>query len=354
MASLFLFGVRGPKRNVHTLGAMNSKCDQFFELLSLLIKRYCRDQLSSGAKVAEMFSKFEHLFFSIIDRIKNHPVQEMSRDGPPDQLLIGFFDIVHTLLSFNPQVKRHVASKEGYGQFSSLFLGFLPSVFVSCRLDMIEELWSRCLFPPPPTFSANRDLAGSLKWKESNKCKTSRTRMRYLRKPTGFLLLKPNVNCLPPSCFRLLAALAEDCPENVHDILQLLLLNHTRGALSFNRHLHRFPYCCDLAGLRVRATHALVPELDLATWDRPSGKNTSGFVGLRNPGCICYMNSLLQQIYMTPTLRYGLLSSRVNGRSFIWACSSLLRSHLFFARLRIRSWRERLMATTKHVLSFAT
>ncbi len=54
-------------------------------------------------------------------------------------------------------------------------------------------------------------------------------------------------------------------------------------------------------------------ELDLTTWERPSGKNFSGFVGLRNPGCICYMNSLLQQIYMTPTLRYGLLSSKITG-----------------------------------------
>jgi ubiquitin carboxyl-terminal hydrolase 9/24 len=51
----------------------------------------------------------------------------------------------------------------------------------------------------------------------------------------------------------------------------------------------------------------------LTTWERPSGKNFSGFVGLRNPGCICYMNSLLQQIYMTPTLRYGLLSSKITG-----------------------------------------
>lgn len=30
-------------------------------------------------------------------------------------------------------------------------------------------------------------------------------------------------------------------------------------------------------------------------------------VGLRNLGCICYMNSMLQQFFMIPALRYNLL-----------------------------------------------
>lgn len=31
------------------------------------------------------------------------------------------------------------------------------------------------------------------------------------------------------------------------------------------------------------------------------------FVGLRNLGCICYMNSMLQQFFAIPTFRYNLL-----------------------------------------------
>lgn len=31
------------------------------------------------------------------------------------------------------------------------------------------------------------------------------------------------------------------------------------------------------------------------------------YVGLRNPGCICYMNSMLQQFFMIPAFRYNLL-----------------------------------------------
>lgn len=34
----------------------------------------------------------------------------------------------------------------------------------------------------------------------------------------------------------------------------------------------------------------------------------SDYVGLRNPGCLCYMNSMNQQFFMVPPLRYNLLT----------------------------------------------
>ena len=34
-----------------------------------------------------------------------------------------------------------------------------------------------------------------------------------------------------------------------------------------------------------------------------------GHVGLKNIGCICYMNSILQQMYMVPTFRYAIMSA---------------------------------------------
>ena len=50
----------------------------------------------------------------------------------------------------------------------------------------------------------------------------------------------------------------------------------------------------------------------LQEWDYlpPIGpRPISGFVGLKNAGATCYMNSVLQQLYMVPEIRLGLLAA---------------------------------------------
>lgn len=39
-----------------------------------------------------------------------------------------------------------------------------------------------------------------------------------------------------------------------------------------------------------------------------SGESKQKYVGLRNLGCICYMNAMMQQFFMIPAFRYNLLS----------------------------------------------
>ena len=36
-------------------------------------------------------------------------------------------------------------------------------------------------------------------------------------------------------------------------------------------------------------------------------KSLTGFVGLKNIGCICYMNSIMQQLFMIPTFRKAII-----------------------------------------------
>lgn len=48
----------------------------------------------------------------------------------------------------------------------------------------------------------------------------------------------------------------------------------------------------------------------LSEWDYlpPVGaRPTKGFCGLKNAGATCYMNSVLQQLYMVPSIRVGIL-----------------------------------------------
>ena len=39
-------------------------------------------------------------------------------------------------------------------------------------------------------------------------------------------------------------------------------------------------------------------------------KSNTGYVGLKNLGCICYMNSFMQQLYMIPYFRNSIISCR--------------------------------------------
>lgn len=53
-------------------------------------------------------------------------------------------------------------------------------------------------------------------------------------------------------------------------------------------------------------------------WGQENNIKTRGngeHVGLKNQGCSCYMNSFLQQLFMHPTIRQGLLAAKVSPRS---------------------------------------
>jgi len=41
---------------------------------------------------------------------------------------------------------------------------------------------------------------------------------------------------------------------------------------------------------------------------KPTPAKANGYVGLTNLGCICYMNAMLQQLFMTKEFKYPLLS----------------------------------------------
>jgi ubiquitin C-terminal hydrolase len=51
-------------------------------------------------------------------------------------------------------------------------------------------------------------------------------------------------------------------------------------------------------------------------------KSRTGYVGLNNPGCICYMNSSIQQLFMMTELREAIL--RINQKNLIDPKENLL------------------------------
>ena len=71
----------------------------------------------------------------------------------------------------------------------------------------------------------------------------------------------------------------------------------------------------DEASLKFILSDCLIPlpsRIDeISVWDyspEKSKKSSCGFVGMRNLGCICYMNSMMQQLFLIPPFRNALLS----------------------------------------------
>ena len=63
------------------------------------------------------------------------------------------------------------------------------------------------------------------------------------------------------------------------------------------------------AHARLRRLHASIPPPpQLGFRPETERRSATGFVGLRNMGCTCYMNALLQVLFMLPPLRQGLLA----------------------------------------------
>lgn len=106
-----------------------------------------------------------------------------------------------------------------------------------------------------------------------------------LEHPSGISSCKFKTMATRSAGFSLLAELVKDCPENFIELIQLL-----------------------------KPHHVIEGTKDVLNWENPKifDKSSSGYVGLKNLGSICYVNSLMQQFYMLPALRNNLLSISMN------------------------------------------
>lgn len=126
--------------------------------------------------------------------------------------------------------------------------------------DLVEEVFNQCLFSIP-----QRGHSGGASL-HPPKCKHPRTRA---------------------AAFALLAELANRCESNFKAIVALVDEHHSLRA--------------PMRKSTKQSSVSLSSSYLFA-------KSKTGYAGLKNLGCICYMNSALQQFFMVPDFRQGVLN----------------------------------------------
>ena len=117
------------------------------------------------------------------------------------------------------------------------------------RSDIVKRLFSECLFNSPDQEGEPRELV----------CRNFYTRS---------------------AAFEMVNEVCKNSPANTRNLFEF-------GLLELSRNL---------------------PKITSWSYTSLFGRRSAlGFVGIYNPSCICYMNAMLQQFYMTPTFRYNLL-----------------------------------------------
>jgi len=110
--------------------------------------------------------------------------------------------------------------------------------------------------------------------------------------------------------FMVLSQLARGSGSNFNAILELVTPHHTlgRNPEERERRARKEARRAKQSGTSKQGIRANLSGAGGRGWTQLWGKSKTGFLGLKNLGCICYMNSSLQQFFMIPEFRKCLLA----------------------------------------------
>ncbi|KAK3574939.1 hypothetical protein QTP86_019806 [Hemibagrus guttatus] len=192
-----------------------------------------------------------------LKRIKDE-VKRTGETGVEETILEGHLGVTKELLAFQtPEKKFYIGCEKG-------------------GANIIKELIDEFIFPASNVF------------------------LQYMK--TGEFPVEQAIPvCSSPASinagFELLVALAVGCVRNLKQIVDNLTEMYYQGMSAFVLKLSSKTF---LSGCEALIEWEYFPPVG----PRP----TKGFVGLKNAGATCYMNSVIQQLYMIPSIRNGILA----------------------------------------------
>lgn len=211
-----------------------------------------------------------------------------------DHILIGTLRLASALVEADPVTAREIASgADTAGGSSADATSIIPAVSGSMasppNASILQVLFHDCLF-------ADEGVPGSPSSTSAARLTSRVPLVGASQAPTGGPKCKSVL--ARRAAFHLLRAFCRRSPHNTANLLRLMEAQSVRLYDTLD------PAQCINVRISTKSSDG-VYRLDPAGRD---ARSSSGYVGLRNLGCICYMNSLMQQFFMMEPLRYGLLS----------------------------------------------
>ena len=241
----------------------NASTDTFEYILTSMLEKLPKDNEGEESCTAQYFELVSKLIEEYFLRVNDGKTSTSILDAPKF-----FEDVIDRIKSHQSREVRNSPKQDetliGYLKIAHMVLdraGLGECVSIAIKKDFISELFQKCLFPNnlsavDEDVTEGTDLAESLL--VGNKCKTDESRKW---------------------AYKLLWTLCNNSPKLLNEVIEKQM----------------FPLCKQIK---------LYPGWNYI----PSGDSKSGkYVGIRNLGCICYMNSMVQQLYMVPAFRYQLL-----------------------------------------------
>jgi ubiquitin carboxyl-terminal hydrolase 9/24 len=216
-------------------------------------------------KLANEHKETSRAFFQIVSSLMSKYINLIPNmkidDSEEDSTQLDYFSLadfmVNYILNYDTEKEDCESILEGYMIILRVLI--LKSREITETLmkkyNLVDLILMKCLFSKCVQASSSAPFP---------KCKTSGSRQ---------------------SAYKLLSAISYNQPETLKKIISILRDSHALGYWKTKKFL------------------------DWKISLQNDEKSPSDFVGLKNLGCTCYMNSLLQQFFMVPQLRESILAS---------------------------------------------
>jgi hypothetical protein len=267
-------------------------CSQFFQCIASI-----STLLPPGESLPPPIPRDEDaLAKTLAAALKTHPVVEVAPDDS-DLILRGLLRVTRALSTLSPRIKTRLGASAADG-----------------GLGVVEEVYEQCLFFKPPLDARPDQVLPP-------KCRSLRSRR------AAFALLLGMASGSDENSRALVSRIvqqftAADAAEEEDDVggdhaatiaaaaaASASSAGAALGAAGGATSVRLFPVS---TLSKVKATNARGQRRFETLYDV---KSATGYAGLVNLGCICYMNASNQQLFMIPQFRQGILEHAVKSKA---------------------------------------